>query len=108
MPHTPERNAAFEKYVLGQLRCARSRIKLLLNEIDVIGMGLRSGAISPDEAIYALHEAGTLNFLWPMPPPLIEEPTLTNEGNGHDGREGNSTTVRGASEVSSPEAGSTK
>jgi hypothetical protein len=87
MPHTPERNAAFEKYVLGQLRCARSRIKLLLNEIDVIGMGLRSGAIGPEEAIYALHEAGTLNFLWPVPPPVRSDEEINPKENGHDGAE---------------------
>ena len=99
---------AFKRYVLSQLRFARTRIKLLITEVETIGITLKAGGIGPYEALIALHEAGGMNFLWPMPPPLIEEPTLTNEGNGHDGREGNSTTVRGASEVSSPEAGSTK
>ena len=85
--HTPERNAAFEKYVLAQLRCARARIKLLINEIDTIGLALKSGAIGPDEAIYALHEAGTLNFLWPMPPPIRsdEEITTTNTNGKGEG-----------------------
>ena len=73
---TPERDAAFEKYVLQQLRCARRRIQLLVNEIDTIGVALRAGAISAEDALLALHQAGSLNFLWAPPPSPVNWETL--------------------------------
>ena len=86
---TPERDAAFEKYVLQQLRCARRRIQLLVNEIDTIGVALRSGAISSEDALLALHQAGSLNFLWASPPSPVNwedlnEQALVGDGVGAD------------------------
>jgi hypothetical protein len=60
---TPEREAAYQGFILAKLRVARARIKLLINEIDTIGIALKSGAITPDEALVALYQAGSMNFL---------------------------------------------
>ena len=78
--------AAFRQYVLSQLRCARSRIRLLVTEVETIGVALKAGGIGPYEALVALHEAGGMNFLWPMPPPIRSDEEITTNGKGesHD------------------------
>jgi hypothetical protein len=43
--------ASYRRYVLGQLRMARVRAKLLINEIDTIGKALKGEMIEPDAAL---------------------------------------------------------
>ena len=71
---TPEREAAYQRFILAKLRIARVRIKLLINEIDVIGIALKSGAIMPDEAVVALYQAESMSFLRED----LDEATITN------------------------------
>ena len=53
----------YRDYVLAQLRVARKRAQLLVNEIETIGVALSQGAIDPDTALEDMHNAGTLWFL---------------------------------------------
>ena len=64
---SPEQNAAFENFVLAQLRIARAKARLLVNEIDAIGIALRDHAITPDQALGALYAARSLAFLHTEP-----------------------------------------
>ena len=70
-----EREAAYQRFILAKLRVARARIKLLINEIDIIGIALKSGAIMPDEALVALYQAGSMSFLRKED---LDEATITN------------------------------
>jgi hypothetical protein len=60
---------AYHRYVLGQLRAARLRAKLLVLEITTIGVALRDGWLGPDDAIEELARAQALDFLQPDEPP---------------------------------------
>jgi len=59
---------AYREYVLAELRLARRRARLLINEIDVIGLALSNGIVDADAAVEWLHEARGLEFLMPTPP----------------------------------------
>ena len=58
----------FKDYILSELRCARMRAKLLIMEIDTIGIAVRRGIMDPESALEALAEANALDFLRPTPP----------------------------------------
>jgi hypothetical protein len=55
----------YRAYTLAELRCARKRAQLALNEIDRIGIALKTNLIDPDTALEWLAETGTLEFLHP-------------------------------------------
>lgn len=65
--------AAYRDYVLRELRLAHKRAKLLVLEIETIGVALRGGIVDADSAIVMLHEANALDFLGPTK--LIKEET---------------------------------
>jgi hypothetical protein len=54
---------SYRTYILAELRCARARAKLLINEIDRIGLALKDGMIEPLCAIEWLNDANGLGFL---------------------------------------------
>jgi hypothetical protein len=60
----------YTAYLLAELRCAGLRARLVVCEIDSVGVALRAGWIDPDEAVAWL--AGecpdALIFLRPTPP----------------------------------------
>jgi hypothetical protein len=58
-------------YLLAALRCARIRIQLLQLEVDEIGVALKLGFISPDDAIAWLVEVGADRFV--SLTPLLDE-----------------------------------
>jgi hypothetical protein len=60
-------------YLLAALRCARIRIQLLQLQVDEIGIALKLGFISPDDAIAWLVEVGADRFV-SLTPLLDEEP----------------------------------
>jgi hypothetical protein len=62
---TKQQEQDYRAYVLAELRCARKRAQLALNEIDRIGMALKGGVIDSDTALEWLAETGTLEFLHP-------------------------------------------
>ena len=53
------------EYVLAELRCAALRADLIRNEIVTIGLALKGGLISPDEAVRLMAENGLLQLLGP-------------------------------------------
>ena len=57
-PITPE-------LLLLHLRVARTRAKLVICEIDTIGLALKSNVIDLDDAIAWLDDVGALRFLLP-------------------------------------------
>lgn len=69
---TPIEKADYEQrreYVLRELRVARTRARLLINEIDAIGVALKWRMIDPAEAIEWLALANGLEFLKANDPP---------------------------------------
>ncbi len=59
-----EPSSNYTAFMLGQLRCAAIRARLLTVEIDTIGVALRGNFITTDDAIAWLHdEAGALGLI---------------------------------------------
>jgi hypothetical protein len=56
----------YTTFILGQIRGASLRSRLLTAEIDSIGVALRGNFIGPDDAIAWLDEAGGLNLITTM------------------------------------------
>jgi hypothetical protein len=60
---------AYRDYVLAELRTVRKRIglvhRLMVNEVDSIGVALRSGMIDADAAVAWLNEINALDYLLP-------------------------------------------
>jgi hypothetical protein len=73
--------SSYRRYVLGQLRMARVRAKLLINEIDTIGKALRGGLVDPDVALTWL-TGDAISLVQCEPAATIEyEATHANVGN---------------------------
>lgn len=60
---------SYRRFVVAELRCARQRARLLMKEIEAIGIALSSGLIEPGLALEWLAEANGLDFLQPPEPP---------------------------------------
>ena len=56
-------SSGFTTFMLGQLRCAGIRARLMTAEIDSIDVALRGNLITTDDAIAWLHEAGALGLV---------------------------------------------
>jgi hypothetical protein len=50
-------------FLLAALRCGRLRIKLLLNEMDQVGLALKSNLIDHESAVLWLDECGLMQFV---------------------------------------------
>jgi hypothetical protein len=61
------RNSEDREFVLAQLRCASLRVRLLLIEVDTLGLGVRAGFIPPENAIEMLDDMGALDLVG-LPP----------------------------------------
>jgi hypothetical protein len=61
---TPSPSEDRREYVLAELRCAALRADLIRNEIVTIGLALKGGLISPDDAVQLMAENG-LQLLGP-------------------------------------------
>jgi hypothetical protein len=48
------------EYLLSELRCASLRVRLLQSNVDAVGLALKAGLISPDEAVAHLANCGVL------------------------------------------------
>lgn len=59
---TPD-NAALADYLLAAMRCARLRLQLLQNELDQIGIAMKTGMVSDENALVWLSEVGLLQFI---------------------------------------------
>ncbi len=59
--HTPfaaSPSSAFTGFVLGRIRCADIRARILANEVTAMGVALKAGLIDPENAIAHLVEIG--------------------------------------------------
>jgi hypothetical protein len=57
---------AYREYILAELRCAHIRTKLLITEIETIGLALRVGLIDAEMAMLWLRDVNGLEFLHPQ------------------------------------------
>jgi hypothetical protein len=55
--------APYVEYLLAELRCAALRARLWQSDIDTIGLALKAGLISPDQAVEHLADCGVLRLL---------------------------------------------
>jgi hypothetical protein len=67
MQSPTEPSSDYTGFILRQLRCAGLRARLIVNQIDSIGIALRDNFIGPDDAIAWLHEAGALGLIVTSP-----------------------------------------
>lgn len=51
------------EYIIATLRCATLRSRLLANELDVIGIAVRDGVVSPEAAIMWARDIGALDLV---------------------------------------------
>jgi hypothetical protein len=56
-------NLSKTEYLLSELRCAALRARLWQADIDTIGLALKGGFISPDQAVEHLSNCGVLHLL---------------------------------------------
>jgi hypothetical protein len=52
-------------YVLAELRAARIRAKLWQADIDAVGLALKNGLITAEQALENLHDCGALHLVAP-------------------------------------------
>jgi hypothetical protein len=52
-------------YLLAELRCAALRARLWQADIEAVGIALKGGLISPEEALENLHDCGALHLVSP-------------------------------------------
>jgi hypothetical protein len=53
------------EYLLAELRCASLRAKLWQSDIDTVGIALKVGWISPEQAVEALADCDALQLIKP-------------------------------------------
>ena len=53
-------NSDFQNYLLAELRCASLRLRIERSDIDAIGLALKGGLITPDQAIALLDDCDVL------------------------------------------------
>jgi hypothetical protein len=63
----PEHADNFKNYLLAELRCAGLRARLLQSDIDAIGIALKGGLITPDQALVLLYDCGALRVVGTPP-----------------------------------------
>jgi hypothetical protein len=58
-----ESGPSFHDYLLAEMRCASLRARILQHEIDAIGIALKGGAISADQALELMHDIDLLRLI---------------------------------------------
>jgi hypothetical protein len=53
-------SSGFADFVLCRIRVAHARARLIVNDIEAIGVALKGGVISPEVALLSLDQAGAL------------------------------------------------
>lgn len=51
------------EFLLAAMRCARLRLQLLQNELDQIGIAMKTGMVSEENALQWLGDTGLLQFI---------------------------------------------
>jgi hypothetical protein len=64
------RNAVmnYVDYLLAELRCAALRARILASDVDAIGLALKGGLITPDQAVGLLDDCDAIRLVIPTPP----------------------------------------
>jgi hypothetical protein len=57
----------FSEYLLQELRCASLRARILQADIEAIGLALKGGLITPDQALELLHDCDALRIVGTPP-----------------------------------------
>jgi hypothetical protein len=52
-----------KEYLLAELRCARLRAQLIVADIDAIGLALKAGMVTPEQALAHMNDTGLLRYL---------------------------------------------
>jgi len=52
-------------YLLAELRCAALRARLIQADIDAVGLAVKAGSISPEQALDLLEDIDLLRFIQP-------------------------------------------
>jgi hypothetical protein len=60
---TTSTSSSFTGFVLGELKCASLRSRLLATEIDSIGVALAGNFVTVDDALAWAHEVGALGLI---------------------------------------------
>jgi hypothetical protein len=53
----------FHNYLLAELRCASLRLRLEQSDIEAIGLALKGGLITPDQALVLLNDCDALRLV---------------------------------------------
>jgi len=59
------------EYLLAELRCASLRARLWQADIEAVGIALKGGWISPEQAVDALHDCDCLQLIEPKEIPNV-------------------------------------
>jgi hypothetical protein len=62
----------YTDYLLAELRCAALRARILASDVDAIGLALKNGLVTPDQAVDLMADSGVLQFVVPTPPKSAE------------------------------------
>ena len=73
-----------KEFMLSALRVASSRVRLMGNEIDAIGVALSNNMIGPEMAVKWAHDLGLMFLIEPLPG-AIGGVALMNVNGGGDG-----------------------
>jgi hypothetical protein len=57
----------FTDYLLAEFRCASLRLRLAQSDVDAIGVALKGGLISPDQALGLLDDCDALRIVGTTP-----------------------------------------
>jgi hypothetical protein len=55
-------------YLLQELRCASLRARLAQSDIDAVGLALKGGLVTPDQALELLSDCDALIYVQPTAP----------------------------------------
>lgn len=60
---TTEPSSAFADFVIRRLRYARIQARIVINQIDTVGVALAAGWLDGEKACACLEESGLLDFV---------------------------------------------
>ena len=62
----------YTEYLIAELRCAALRARIVAHAIDAIGLALKGGLVTPDQAVDLLNECDAIRLVMPTPPQSAE------------------------------------
>jgi hypothetical protein len=57
----------FSDYLLAEFRCASLRLRLAQSDIDAVGLALKGGLVTPDQALALLDDCDALRLVGKPP-----------------------------------------